>query len=336
AIILPKICNDLPAFRFSLENYPYLKNLQFADPTFNIPGAIDILLGADIFPNIFQPGRILGNTNEPIALNTVFGYVLMGKMSANSLPTIQSFLCNMSTVSVETILKKFWEVETVPEVTCLSPDDKLCEQKFVSTYSRDATGRFTVSLPFRNEEPTFPESLTSSPYLAIRCLLQLAEDEKSKFPTAARILSEYTFVDDIVSGSSTLESACRLKQDLISLLSKGGFELRKWASNNPDLLTDLPISHLSNDPLSLETSVTPIDRSCTKRHMLSELARIFDPLGFLAPITFFNKYIIQLLWTLGLDWDQSPPNDVLLLWDRYKRELPFIVTCSNPSSNKNS
>ncbi|KAJ8943345.1 hypothetical protein NQ318_000560 [Aromia moschata] len=197
---------------------------------------------------------------------------------------------------------------------------------------------------FRLKTVTY--GVTSSPYLAIRCLLQLAEDEKCNLPIAARVLSEDPFVDDIVSGSSTLESACRLKQDLISLLSKGGFELRKWASNNPDLLTDLPISHLSNDPLSLDdecilknirfTLVTPIDRSCTKRHMLSELARIFDPLGFLAPITFFNKFIIQLLWTLGLDWDQSPPNDVLLLWDRYKRELPFIVTCSNPSSNKNS
>ncbi|KAJ8952750.1 hypothetical protein NQ318_008064 [Aromia moschata] len=37
-----------------------------------------------------------------------------------------------------------------------------------------------------------------------------------------------------------------------------------------------------------------------------------------------TKYIIQLFWTLGLDWDQSPPNDVLLLWDRYKRELPLL------------
>jgi hypothetical protein len=35
------------------------------------------------------------------------------------------------------------------------------------------------------------------------------------------------------------------------------------------------------------------DRACTKRNILSEVARIFDPLGFLAPLTFFAKHLIQ-------------------------------------------
>lgn len=506
AVVLPNICNNLPTASFSLDTCPHIKHLQLADPTFNIPGAIDILLGADVFPNIIETGRIVGNIDQPTALNTIFGYVLMGKLPTTALTAIKSFFSSLSTPPVEDILKKFWEVETVPEVSSLSPDDTLCEQKFVTTFSRNETGRFIVSLPFRNDEPIFPNSrnlalkyflslerrllrdpslykqysdflqeyldlghmellaspsnvekcyyiphhcilkpessttklrvvfnasakippslslndtlltgpklqrdivtillnfrlhkvvftadvkqmyrqilintahtdyqrilwrftsdspvqdfrlktvtygVSSAPYLAIRTLLQLAEEEKSDFPSAANILNSDTYIDDIVTGSSSLVDACHLKNELIELLKRGGFELRKWASNDPNLLSDLPASHLSSSPLSLDDEcilkilglhwypsldtfsykVAPVERSCTKRHILSELARIFDPLGFLAPITFFTKYLIQLLWSLGVDWDQTPPDDVLSLWARYKAELPLLSRVSVP------
>ncbi|KAJ8946702.1 hypothetical protein NQ318_006960 [Aromia moschata] len=37
--------------------------------------------------------------------------------------------------------------------------------------------------------------------------------------------------------------------------------------------------------------------------MLSDLARIFDPLGFLTPLTLYLKFIIQQLWARNTDWD---------------------------------
>ncbi|KAJ8957168.1 hypothetical protein NQ318_007729 [Aromia moschata] len=64
AIILPKICSDLPVSRFSLENYPHLKKLQFANPTLNIPGAIDILLGADIFSKYSSTRSYIRNSGK--------------------------------------------------------------------------------------------------------------------------------------------------------------------------------------------------------------------------------------------------------------------------------
>lgn len=47
-----------------------------ADPDFDSPGDIDILSGADIFPNIFT-GNILSHPGDPAALDTIFGYVFM-------------------------------------------------------------------------------------------------------------------------------------------------------------------------------------------------------------------------------------------------------------------
>ncbi|XP_058827444.1 uncharacterized protein LOC131687377 [Topomyia yanbarensis] len=51
----------------------------------------------------------------------------------------------------------------------------------------------------------------------------------------ARVLldsgSEYFYVDDLYSGAATVEEAIELRKQLDSLLSAGGFQLRKWASN---------------------------------------------------------------------------------------------------------
>ncbi|KAG5863081.1 hypothetical protein JTB14_002589 [Gonioctena quinquepunctata] len=58
--------------------------------------------------------------------------------------------------------------------------------------------------------------------------------------------------DDFVGGASTFEEARVLITELIALMKLGGFELRKWSSNEPSLLSDLPESHLSTNSLSFD------------------------------------------------------------------------------------
>ena len=90
-----------------------------------------------------------------------------------------------------------------------------------------------------------------APYLAIRVLHQLANDEASSHPIAATILKRDFFVDDLVTGTSTREEAEFLTNDLMQLLKKGGFTLRKWASNEPSLMVDNSfdptVTHMSLD-----------------------------------------------------------------------------------------
>nr|CAI5830483.1 unnamed protein product [Callosobruchus analis] len=54
-----------------------------------------------------------------------------------------------------------------------------------------------------------------------------------------KVLLEDIFVDDICSGADSIESALALQKDLIALLKSGCFELKKWASNDARLLTNL-------------------------------------------------------------------------------------------------
>ena len=74
------------------------------------------------------------------------------------------------------------------------------------------------------------------PYVALRTLRQLAQDEDSRFPKAAGTLLQDTYVDDILSGGSTIEETIEIRDELITLLRAGCFPLGKRSSNQKFLI----------------------------------------------------------------------------------------------------
>ncbi|KAJ8937951.1 hypothetical protein NQ318_013208, partial [Aromia moschata] len=175
---------------------------------------------------------------------------------------------------------------------------------------------------------TVTYGVNSSPYLAIRTLLQLAEEGKERWPLASHVLKTDIYVDDLVCGASSVETALQLRDQLIALLGEGCFELRKWSSNHAGLLKDIPASHCQIHHLDLcgDFPVIARDTLCTKRAILSQIARIYDPLGFLSPLTLFAKRILQILWTLGLDWDDTPPQDIVEAWSEINAQISCLET----------
>ncbi|KAJ8955693.1 hypothetical protein NQ318_008564 [Aromia moschata] len=70
------------------------------------------------------------------------------------------------------------------------------------------------------------------------------------------------------------------------------------------------------------------DRPCTKRGILSELARVYDPLGYLTPVTFYIKHLLQQIWHSSCDWDDSLPEPLTRQWLKYKSEIYFLSDIS--------
>ena len=83
---------------------------------------------------------------------------------------------------------------------------------------------------------TITYGTTSAPFLATRCLQQLIEDEAVNYPEAAQMARNGFYIDDLITGRDDVNTALSLPQELIEMLKKGGFTLRKWASNHPALL----------------------------------------------------------------------------------------------------
>jgi hypothetical protein len=83
----------------------------------------------------------------------------------------------------------------------------------------------------------------AAPFLAMMTIKQLANDERKKYPEAAAIAESAFCMDDLLYTFDDLDTALRIKDDLQQLLSSGGFNLRKWSSNNPKLLSDNPANN---------------------------------------------------------------------------------------------
>ncbi|XP_062704266.1 uncharacterized protein LOC134286638 [Aedes albopictus] len=220
------------------------------------------------------------------------------------------------------------------------------------------------------ELKTVTYGTASAPFLATRVLQQLSEDEQDRFPQAAQVLRKDFYVDDLFSGGKTVAETIALRKQLDSLLSAGGFELRKWASNVEAVLEEVP-----PDNRALMTSVdldrdqcikslglhwepatdhlrykidlpTTNDTPISKRIALSQIARLFDPLGLVGPVITSAKLFMQALWTLKSDdgtiwgWDEELPPSYRDSWLNYTSQLSLLnelridrcILCSNPTS----
>lgn len=148
-----------------------------------------------------------------------------------------------------------------------------------------------------------------------------------------------------------MESA-KDQDQLIQLLSRGRFELRKWTSSAPELLQSLPETHRKT-PVFLKTTDeqkftilglhwSPTSDTfsyhlnlsspslTTKRSVLSAIAKIYDPCGFLAPCTMLAKCFMQLLWTKNVQWDDPQPSELKVKWNTFISALSSLKEISIP------
>lgn len=477
----------------STAKWSHFQHLQLADPNYNQPGKIEIIIGADYYGQICQPGLRKGPSNTPTAQSTIFGWILFGPMGSPPSSTIQCFHTSLDEELYE-LIQRFWKLDDIPvsNTFSLSPNDQECEDHFKATHSRDDTGRYIVRLPLRRSveslgesksaahrmlwtlskrflkdsslrtayhefmdeyqrlqhmklvsestvEPKYSyylphhgvireQSLTTklrvvfnascktssglslndilhigpklqielldvllrfrffkyvfvsdiekmyrqiivhpndwdlqrilwknekdeltiyqlmtvtygmacAPFLALRVMQQLIEDEGSKYPLAVPTLTKGRYVDDVFGGADSVQEAQETVKQVNNLCMAGGFPLKKWISNEP-----LTLQSISSTDQLLASSVTidkptiihtlgmnwnpttdefqftwsvPACSKFTKRTILSTIARFFDPLGLLAPVVINAKVFIQQLWTNQLGWDDPLPSELSDQW----------------------
>lgn len=205
-------------------------------------------------------------------------------------------------------------------------------------------------VPFQLTTVTY--GIACAPFLALRTVQQLIEDERANFPLAESTLKRGRYVDDIFGGADSLTEAQLLVQQVNGLCLAGGFPLKKWASNHSITLQHLPTdiqlfpTSIAIDPhatvhtlgMSWNPSsdmfhfnwTTPPPVKITKRTTLSTIAKLFDPLGFLAPIIISGKIFIQDLWSLKLGWDDHLPSHLADKWNKFQQNLEELNSLSFP------
>lgn len=173
-LVLPQITGKVPAVSVDINHLQIPPNLILADPSYNEPGPIDLLLGANNFWELIMIGQIKLGKNLPTLQKTQFGWIVSGsvlppqtKQTHNS--TVSCYLSTLDSQSSDLNLSKFWEMEETNYVKPLSPDDSFCEELFQNTTIQNPDGRFVVKLPLK-----YPvSSLGDSKELATKCFMNL-------------------------------------------------------------------------------------------------------------------------------------------------------------------
>ncbi|XP_055615063.1 uncharacterized protein LOC129761367 [Toxorhynchites rutilus septentrionalis] len=193
----------------------------------------------------------------------------------------------------------------------------------------------------------------SAPYLATRVLNQLADDEAQNYPLAALKVKKSFYVDDYLSGEDDENRLIETNQQLIALLRSGGFSLRKWSSNNKRVLAHIPESlrdtrselkigqsgliktlglnwHPVSDRLSFNVPEFELSELITKRTILSEMSRLFDPLGLVGAAIVMAKIFLQSLWANNYSWNDSLPSECTTWWKQYREEIYKLASLTIP------
>jgi len=98
--VLPTITDDLPTQRLVTYqlNIPHEIQSSLADPEFNKPGSVDMLLGAEIFFDIIRRGKHVVSEHAAFQ-ETAFGWILVGKiLTPTSLVTVVRTVVNQCSV----------------------------------------------------------------------------------------------------------------------------------------------------------------------------------------------------------------------------------------------
>lgn len=524
AYVLSKITAYLPERKIDYIDWVDLDHLQLADPQYNVPNKIDILLGADVYGTIMKEGMKKCPNGSLIAQSTTLGWVLSGainKGKGNINESAMRVRVMHAQVNENEILKKFWEVEESTFYSAkkmLSEEEEKCERIYENTTKRTEEGRYVVNLPFRDENPlckngdsrdisvkrlkglekrldknshlqesyhdvvkeylflghmrpisanddkkseavylphhavvredksttrvrvvfnasepnrlgtslndslmvgptlqadlrhivlhwrTYPIALVAdiikmyrqvlvtgshanmfqrivwrdnptdeikdyelltvtfgtaaAPYLAVRTLHQVAYDFGAQYPLANERVLNCFYMDDLMTGCSTVQEGYEIFKEMQELLDQGGFKLQKWNSNDKDLLQQITVDtekeehtreinevesetdrkeieikldstikvlgltwSRSEDMFQYAVQLSPMTGPETKRKIVSEIARLFDPLGWVAPSVILAKMFIQKLWLAGVSWDEPISNELINEWNTYRAEF---------------
>ena len=142
----------------------HLNGLQLADPYFDEPRIIDLLLNGSLLNKVLLPERKTGPEGTPTAWNTVLGWGVMGNYTPETSSTPQPLPGYTAASKVvddtDQALVRFWEVEEPPKPACLlSLEEQKIQEHYDSTHAFvPHAGKYMVSLPKKDTELELGES----------------------------------------------------------------------------------------------------------------------------------------------------------------------------------
>ena len=174
--------------------------------------------------------------------------------------------------------------------------------------------------------------LAASPF----CLNYVIKHHLKSFPNdmTNAILNNGFYCDNLFYTGNDENKLCFVHKTAMDRMSKGGFHLRSWFSNNLFLQKFFSENRTCTTHGSHEEKVLGYDYNpkldvistvqvkykvlvyCSKRIVASQLASLFDPMGLISPVIVSGKLFLRNLWLSKYEWDQPISDIEFLEWTK--------------------
>lgn len=205
--------------------------------------------------------------------------------------------------------------------------------------------------------------LNCAPFLAQFVKNFNAVEYKNEYPDAYEAITKNHYMDDFVDSKDDLNEAVKLINEVIKVHRFGDFNIRSFISNNRELIQNIPKESVAEDMFNenpkdihkvlglfwntitdnfhflyefykINPEIMNNGKVPTKREVLQTLMTIFDPLGFLTPITIKGKILLQLAWKSKIPWDATIPTDLHKKWLIWMKEIEHLKILTIPRCYK--
>ncbi|KAJ8875914.1 hypothetical protein PR048_023822 [Dryococelus australis] len=173
-----------------------------------------LMIDTNLFPYLVKCCKFAPTPDVPMALETIFGWILMGKKESQPAYYIPHYCVTKLDISTTKLHVVF-----------------------------DASSKISTGSSLNDDYLRIMWHCSPAPYLAICTLRQLARDEAVLFSVASRVLLTDTYGDD-VTGADSVHEALTLQYKMLDLLKVGSFVLGKFSSSETTLLSWPPPENL--------------------------------------------------------------------------------------------
>ncbi|KAJ8369536.1 hypothetical protein SKAU_G00095640 [Synaphobranchus kaupii] len=137
------------------------------------------------------------------------------------------------------------------------------------------------------------------------------------------------YVDDGLKSLPSATEAINLLKAAQDMLAISNLRLHKIASNSPVIMQAFPSIDHAKDLKDLDLDIDN-EKPYTRRGVLAIVNSLFDPLGFVAPITIQGKLLLRQLTSDTSDWDAPLPAEKEAEWIAWKDSLQDLEQFETP------
>ena len=193
--------------------------------------------------------------------------------------------------------------------------------------------------------------LAPSPFLLAGVIEQHLDSWSDRRPEIVSEIKKNLYVDDLISGGVSTAKARENKTAATEIFAGAAFELHKWHSNVPELESAETEQSAGEQTFAKQQLGTPEEgggailglkwdkrrdklsvavptekANNTKRGILAKIAKIYDPLGVVSPLTLCGKLFYRDACNLRVGWDEQLPPNLAEKWAKWESKQPARIT----------